>query len=387
MISLGGVSPKVLGERLRVARTTAGKTQEDAAKALGVARTTVVAIEAGDRRIRNDELMSLAELYGVSVNSLLRDTAIHVDLVAQFRRTLRAAENESVSSAAVQLLHKLGTAYVELERLLKRPLQTHYPPEYPVGRGNAQQQAEDLAVELRRWLGVGLSPIPDVVSLLELEFGLRVFVRGLDSGISGVVAYHPELGGCILLNAKHPRTRRAWTAVHDLTHFMTERNVPDVCHVGPGAVSPSERFADLTASAFLMPASAVRRRFAETCADGGTFSARHLILLAHAFYVSPEAMCRRLEDLELLPRGTFEVLRERGFGQQTVRAVLGDRDREDESLPVPPRLGLLVAEASCLGLVSEGQLADMLALDRVEIRRLIDAFGEDEEGGVGAQHA
>lgn len=387
MIQARGVSPKVLGERLRVARTTAGKTQEDAARALGVARTTVVAVEAGDRRVRNDELLRLAELYGVSVNSLLRETAIHVDLVAQFRRTLRAAEDESVSSAAIQLLHKLGTAYVELERLLKRPLHTHYPPEYPIGRGNAQQQAEDLAAQLRGWLGVGLSPIPDVVSMLELEFGLRIFVRGLDSGISGVVAYHPDLGGCILLNAKHPRTRRAWTAAHDVTHFMTERHVPDVCHVEAGRVSPSERFADLTASAFLMPASAVRRRFAETCADSGAFSARHLILLAHAFYVSPEAMCRRLEDLELLPRGTFEMLRERKFGQQTVRTVLGDREPESELLPVPPRLGLLVADASRLGLVSEGQLADMLVLDRVEVRRLIDAFGEDEEGGVGAQRA
>jgi hypothetical protein len=38
------------------------------------------------------------------------------------------------------------------------------------------------------------------------------------------------------------------------------------------------------------------------------------------------------------------------------------------------RLLLLAAEASELGLYSEGQLVDMLALDRVELRRAIDAF-------------
>lgn len=386
MNQAGNVSSQALGDRLRVARTGVGLTQEGAAKALGVARTTLVAIEAGDRRVKEDELVRLADLYGVSVNSLVRETAIHLDLVGQFRRTLRATENETASSSAMELLHRLSTSYVEMERLLKLPLQAHYPPEFHLGRGNMVQQAEDLAAQLRGWLGLGLSPLPDVVSTLELEFGLRIFMRPIDSGISGVVAYHPELGGCILLNSKHPRPRRAWTAVHELIHFMTDRHVPGVCFAVPSGTVSSERFADQATGAFLIPTSAVRRKFATMSADG-SFSARHLILLAHAFYVSPEAMCRRLEALELLPAGTFEMLRERGFNQETVRTVLGDREPESGPSPVPPRFGFLVAEADRLGVLSEGQLADMLAVDRVEIRRLIDAFADGEGIDLGAEHA
>ena len=50
----------------------------------------------------------------------------------------------------------------------------------------------------------------------------------------------------------------------------------------------------------------------------------------------------------------------------------------DAARPVSLRLGMLAREAWKKDLLSEGQLAGLLQLDRVEIRELIDAF-EDEE--------
>ncbi len=75
-----------VGERLRVARSATGFTQEHAAENLGIARTTLVAIERGDRQPRPEELVALAKLYGVGVHSLLRPSAVRVDIVGQFRR-------------------------------------------------------------------------------------------------------------------------------------------------------------------------------------------------------------------------------------------------------------------------------------------------------------
>ncbi|WP_412852878.1 helix-turn-helix domain-containing protein, partial [Enterobacter hormaechei] len=43
------LSPVELGERLKIARETANITQDAAAKAVGAARTTLVAIEKGQR--------------------------------------------------------------------------------------------------------------------------------------------------------------------------------------------------------------------------------------------------------------------------------------------------------------------------------------------------
>lgn len=367
-----------LGERLRVARAARGLTQNDAANALSLARTTMVAIERGERQVRPEELIALSKLYGVSAHALLRDNAIHVDLVGQFRRSASPTAAEHDGAEAVNLLHRLATAYVEIEHQLGHPLRTNYPPERPIQRAHMEQQAEDLAQELRAQLGLGLAPIPDLLALAEMEIGLRVFVRDLPSRIAGVFAYHQELGACVLLNAKHPRTRRMWTLAHEIAHLLTQRGEPDVLVLGAAAVAAAaERFADLFAGALLMPGAAIRRHFAESVDQDGRFSPRHLILMAQRFHVSVEATCRRLEHLDLLPQGTYESLRERGLSGEVVRKVLGDPPA-DERPPVPPRLALLAAEAHFRDLLSEGQLAEMLVMDRVTLRELLDALEPDE---------
>ena len=52
-----------LGERLRAARSAANLTQNAVAALLGMARTTLVAIEKGLRSVTAEELLALARLY------------------------------------------------------------------------------------------------------------------------------------------------------------------------------------------------------------------------------------------------------------------------------------------------------------------------------------
>ena len=46
------VGPRVLGQRLQEARRARGLTQQDVADSLELARTTITALEKGERRIR-----------------------------------------------------------------------------------------------------------------------------------------------------------------------------------------------------------------------------------------------------------------------------------------------------------------------------------------------
>lgn len=361
-----------VGERLRVARSASGLTQEQAAERLGLARTTLVAIERGDRQPRPEELVAFARLYEVSVHSLLRPSAVRVDVVAQFRRQGSGGDDKD-GLQAIALLHDLSTAYVELEQRLHKVTRLDYPPERKLGRGRVDQQAEELAAEMRSRLGLGLGPIPDLVALLELELGLRVFVRPLPSAIAGVYAYHDELGACVLLNRLHPRVRRRWTLSHELAHFMTTRREPSVARSLENRKHPDDAFADAFAAAFLMPSATVRRMFDEYVGQEGKFSARHLILGAHRLGVSLEAFGRQIEKLELLPRGTYDSLKDRGLDERIVEQVLGSRTESDVTEP-GARLLMMAAEAHELEMFSEGQLADMLVMDRVELRRAIDAF-------------
>jgi Zn-dependent peptidase ImmA (M78 family) len=317
----------------------------------------------------------LANIYQVNINDLLRNTAIHIDLAAKFRRAAGDTPLGQASNEAVRILNRLAATLIELEQRLGQRLEFHYPPETPLLPGNVEEQAEDLALQLRHRLGLGLAPIADIFSLAELELGIRIFVRPLDSSISGLFAFDPAIGPCMLINAKHPPERQTQTVVHEIGHFLSTRSAPDVLEQSEFETSREERFVTQFALSFLMPATAVRRRFQEFTAGSGKFSPRHLILMAHAFNVAVEAMCRRLEGLHLLPEGTFDSLRDRGFAIEAAKkAIVG-------TSPVihshsPPRLMLLAIDAHQKGLLSEGQLCEMLAIDRVELREYLDMFGD-----------
>jgi Zn-dependent peptidase ImmA (M78 family)/DNA-binding XRE family transcriptional regulator len=383
MSGLGHLSHEELGQRLRIARDSARLTQEDAAERLGMSRTTVVAIEKGDRRARLDEVRGFAQLYGTSVNALLRDEAVHVDLAPKFRKQF-GKEDAAVESAA-KLLAELAQAEVELEALLGIRQVRNYPPERPLLPGDVRAQAEHDATELRQWLGLSLSPIMDIITLLEFELGVRVYVRRLEANISGLFAYDDKIGACILLNANHPRDRRTLTAAHEIGHLVSTRSRAEVYSTDRTENSREERYAIAFSSAFLMPARAVMQKFKEVTAGAEKLSRRHVIVLAHAFGVSREAIVRRLEDLKLAPKGTWEWFLHYGnITEEQVRQVLGDlivpdMGKVDADRPTSLRLGLLADTVTHRGLLSEGQVARMLHLDRVELREMLD--GLQDEGG------
>lgn len=67
----GKVEQVEVAQRLRSARATLGLTQEDVASALGIARTSVIAMEAGKRSVTALEIRRLARLYRREVSWLL----------------------------------------------------------------------------------------------------------------------------------------------------------------------------------------------------------------------------------------------------------------------------------------------------------------------------
>ena len=366
-----------VGERLRLARESAQVTQANAAAAIDVARTTVVAMENGQRRIRINELQKLARLYGVSVNSILRDEAVHVDLEPRFR-ALPDVHNSTAAKDAIRLISTLARAEVELENLLGIQRAGSYPVERPLLRGDIAAQAEHDATELRARLGLANGPIQNIVAMLELELGVRVYVRPLHAKIAGLFAYDDALGPCMLLNAAHPRERRAQTAAHEIGHLVANRRTPDILHEGEEERSREERYANAFARAFLTPERAVMQKFQEVTAGADHLTRRHVILLAHFFGVSREAMVRRLEELRLTKVGSWDwFCANGGISDADARQVLGDLltvdpQKAENSRPTTVRLQLLAAEAYRKKLVSEGQLARLLSLDRARVRELLD---------------
>lgn len=383
MSALDLMPPRLVGERLRQARESAGITQAAAADAIGVVRTTIVAVEKGERKVRLGEIQKLAQIYGTSINSLLREESVHVDLVPRFRRL--PGKSEAAAQAA-ELMASLAKAEVELENLLGVQRRVNLPPERPLLPGDVRIQAEQDADELRQRLGLGVAPIPNLVSILEMDMGVRVYVRRLPGAISGLFAYDQAIGACILLNASHPRERRNNSAGHETGHLVATRHKPEVLHSGEVENSREERYANTFARAFLTPARGVKQKFAEVTAGADRLTRKHIIVLANYFLVSREAMVRRLEELGLTKSGSWDWFEANGgITDQQARQVLGDqmysdRAKAEADRPTSLRLQLLAAEAVRRDLMSEGQLARLLRLDRVELRAMLDAFNiEDSE--------
>jgi Zn-dependent peptidase ImmA (M78 family) len=325
----------------------------------------------------------------MSINELMRQEAIHADLTPKFRKLFQ--QEDDAIERAVKQLEDLARAEAELEQLLGVQSLRNYPPERPILPGDVRAQAEQDALDLRQRLGLGLSPISDIVTLLELELGVRVYIRRIDGGISGLFAYDDVLGACILLNGNHPRDRRAQTASHELGHLVSTRREPEVLEEGVTENSREERYANTFGRAFMTPARAVMQKFKEITVGSEKLTRRHVIVLAHFFGVSREAIVRRLEELKLAKSGTWDWFQANGgISDQQAIQVLGDLSgpdlhKADADRPTTLRLGLLAGEAWRRGILSEGQLSRMLHLDRVELRRMFDGLeieGSEADGAL-----
>jgi len=384
------ISSQRLGERLTQARKRRNKTQAELAEALGVARTTLVAMEKGERRPSNAELIKLAQELSVTVNELLREHTVVADAAPRFRMTPRFARNAAVN-AAVERLKALGRQYVELEQVLSitrtpAPLEavTTYRASTSVHLA-PPLAGQDAAAFLRRHLDLGDGPVSQLESLLELEAGLRIFKLPLPSDVAAIFLWSDVMGACVALNRLHPLERRRWSLLHELGHFLRDREAGDVLPLQvEHPRDPAEQFSEALAAEFLMPTTGVRRRFAEHLRDKGAhFSPADLIAMARFHEVSFQAMTLRLEELRLLPQGTYARLLERHFKPREVprqMEVAPVRDSFERWLPA--RYERMAFEAHAQELLSEGELARYLHCDRVTARdRYLAQQVEEAEGG------
>jgi len=383
-LSLEQVDPRNLGMRLQEARKATGLTQQDAADRLDMARTTVVAIEKGERKTTPHELLQFAALYRRSVSELVSKRVVAESLVAQFRAS-QGEMNPGFEEAANELQRR-AEDYVELERIVGSPSVNRFPPEYNTKGTSAEQIAEDVATAERNRLGLGDGPVGNLRERLESDVGIRIFYFPMLSKIAGLFGYSDILGACVGVNLNHPRDRRNWTLAHEYGHFLMTRYQVEITVLATDRkLIGKERLADGFAKYFLMPTSGLNRRFTELhrAAESG-ISLADVCNLANFYQVSVQALVLRLEELSRLPVGTWEKLIAEGFKAQQAHKLLGIDANPPLRDLLPRRYVSLAAEAFRKGLLSEGQLARYLRTDRISVRLLVESLEKEihlENGG------
>ena len=383
---LDSIDMRQIGKALQEARKHRGMTQEAAAEVLGVARTTITAIEKGERRIKAGELIRLARAYGRQVSDFVRQRPRVESFQPLFRAQLRGpyvptAQDELTIAPSIETLEELCRDYLELEEIMEAPLARKYPPIYDVAGLPPEQAAETVALEERNRLGLGDGPIPILRYLLEQDVGLRLFYLPLPPRFSEMYVYDDALGACMAINSQHPEERRRWSAAHGYLHFLAHRYKAEVTVEHSYRRQPeSERLADAFARYFLMPTGGLIRRFNDIRRTQGKVTPADLCTLAHYYGVSVEALTRHLEDLKLLPTGTWDKLRHGGFKVREAQRQLGLAAMPAPDEMLPKRYQYLALTAFDQALITEGQLAHFLRLDRLEARRAIETLRESTNG-------
>ncbi|MEH2159100.1 ImmA/IrrE family metallo-endopeptidase [Nostoc sp.] len=379
---LDNIDLRTLGELLQQARKKCGMTQADAAKVIDAVRTTMIAIEKGERRLKANELIKLARAYGRSVSDFVRPRPVVQPFEVQFRAVYqRSQEQQAEIEPFILHLEELCQNYLELEKIMDSPIPRNYPLEYQVTDMPIKSAAESIAVAERQRLGLGDAPIPQLRDILEQDVGLRIFYLPMPQKYSEVYSYNEQVGGCMAINANHPEERRRWSMAHGYLHFLVHRQKPEFHFDGQYQRFPeSEQLAETLPKYFLMPTSGLLKRFNDMYRTHGKFTPTNLFTLAHYYGVSVEALVYRLEEMELLPSGTWDKLRDRGLKVRKVQEELGLEQIPQRIDMMPLHYQHLAIEALDQGLITEGRFADFLCVDRLKARRIAEALREHSSG-------
>lgn len=375
MLSLETINPRTLGQRIAEARKASGKTQEQIANLLSYSRPTYIAIEKGERIAKPTEIAKLADYFGRRVHELVRpgDAAIELQpsLLAVAEKMPEADRAEL--RVAIEELQRLAEDYRELERLMNVAMKHNHPPAVNLSsRLDVVQLAESVAIQERQRLGLGDQPVMNLRGTLEWEVGLRVFHWQLPPALAGMHAHAADLGGCLLVNKNHPAVQRRLSTAHEYGHLILNHAKPGIDYLTYRGRKPAnERFAEIFASCFLMPASSVQQLMNGIVSTTGDFQVADLCRLSHFYLVSVEAMTLRLEQLGLAPKGSWQSLKESGSASKTAATRLALPSHSESNEPYPDRYMYLAVQAFEEGKISQGQLARFLRCDPMAAREIV----------------
>ena len=403
-----------LGRRIRSARESCGQTQEQLGDAVELSRIAISQMEAGSRSVSSIELDRIAYAVGRDIKAFFANAFVEQDALAALFRTESQLAEQADLLHALQGSLALGREMTNLERLLgvdRAQLRTA-TYELPAARSrwDAIQQGQRIAADERQRLGLGLSPIGDLVELFESQ-GVRTGLVTLPDNISGLTLSDEKIGIFVVINREHPPLRRRFSLAHEYAHVLIDRD-------RSGAISRSENRADLLevranafAAEFMMPAEGVAQ-FVQALGKGGASRAQMAVfdeadvvqveqratpgsqdiqihdvaLMAHHFGVSRISALYRLKNLRMVDEREFQHLKSQedsGAGKAIADFLAADdpadeREMRDEFRRRFLGLALEANRREEITLSKLTELAAMVGMDRQEVRGVLSSAGFEQ---------
>ncbi len=286
--------PGILGIKLRIERENLGLTQEDLAKAVGLSSEFISLLELGKRMPSLDSLKSIAEFLKKDISFFVRERETAFERLFSQKTLNNRAESE------LKKFRKYCDDYLKLEEIAGRRLEL--APAY------SHINPVRLALEERRRLGLGDSPIRNIFLLAELN-GLRIYRQALseECNIHGIFIYFEiKEAAFALINKNLSEEEQIFTVAHEYYHYLRDRYTdpiidnPDVfMEEYVSLYHPREKFAQIFALRFLVPSSKVKA-IIEKDIRSNRLDSEDIVYLKRYFGVSIHIMLQILRELEYL---------------------------------------------------------------------------------------
>ncbi|MGU4077909.1 helix-turn-helix domain-containing protein [Pseudomonas aeruginosa] len=230
-------------------------------------------------------------------------------------------------------------------------------PEFPVPQFSApdglpakihsMDQIDEIADQVRAAWQLGLNPIPDLIDILEshgiLVIITQVEVRAKFDGLQATVADKPV----IVVSANWPGDRQRFTLAHELGHLLLHGRLDEALD--------EEKACHRFASAFLLPASAIRQQLG---IKRHMLEVRELYLLKHEYGLSMQSCLYRAADAGIIPADVrqrlFMVFSTQGWRKQEP----GEPYRPENTLLFQQ----LVYRALGEGIIGDSKAAELLGI-------------------------
>lgn len=364
-------TPGFLGERLVEARQARGLLQADLARQLCVTRQTVSRYEKGELSPAPSVFNEIVAILKLPSRFFFATDPVHLD-----QATIRYRARQSVSARErVRAKARLGW----VSRIAAHALKFVNFPELDLPHALLSTIPDDprklsvkeivgVAAGLREHWGIGQSPIPHLIRLLESK-GIVIALDDLGpSGVDAVSAWAPKLGfPLILLNRSiDTAVRRRFTTAHELGELCLHRNIDLDLRANKKFITLLEKQVHLFAASFLLPEEAF-------LGDLSTTSLNRLLRLKRKWQVSVAMMIVRLHNLGVITDATYSDLYRRLSRRGWKRfEPLDDQIAIEEPVLLNQALEVINGER----LQARHEILTSIALDRESAQRLANSRPE-----------
>jgi XRE family transcriptional regulator, fatty acid utilization regulator len=288
--------------RLKALRESHELSQEEMARQLGLkGRQTLSDIELGDRKITAQELLSAANIFGMSVDHLTDPLRLIGE--GQFSWRQKNAVFDDLKAFEIKAGQWIAT-YRYLSRLKGESVHSALR-RVALNEKSTFEDAQAEGEAIAQALDLGEVPALNLVRVVEDQLDTLVLHVDAVKGVSGAACQLDQLN-TIMINRHEHAARRAFDLAHELFHLMTWDRMPPKHIEGDHAVDKLEKrieqLADSFAAGLLMPCDTILRVISETPLPDEAKLPTWLAKNANKLQVSPIALIWRLVNMRRLPK-------------------------------------------------------------------------------------